>query len=69
MKQRIVDEIAQHRRDGEKVVELHLWSQAAVDAVTRAKEYVDGEFMSIPVKLPEAAGQIAGMDYIIIVEG
>ncbi len=69
MKQRIVDEIAQHCRDGEKVVELHLWSKAAVDAVTRAKEYVDGEFMGIAVKLPETAGQIAGMDYIVIVEG
>jgi hypothetical protein len=69
MKQRILDEIAQHRRDGETVVELHLWSKAAVAAVTGAKEYVGGEFMGIAVKLPDAGEQLAGMDFIVIVEG
>jgi len=69
VKQRIVEEIAQHRRDGEKVVELHLWSKAAADAVTKAKEYVDGEFMGIPVQLPQDGVNIPGMDFIVIVEG
>ncbi|MDE1165202.1 MAG: hypothetical protein PW845_07360 [Pseudomonas sp.] len=69
MKQRILAEIAEHRRDGEKVVELHLWSKAAVEAITRSKEYVDGEFMGIAVQLPQEGGQLAGMDYIVIVEG
>ncbi|WAH56836.1 hypothetical protein LZ023_28150 [Pseudomonas silvicola] len=67
MKQRIVDEIAQHRRDGETVVELHLWSKAAVDAVTRAKEYVGEEFAGVPVKIQ--VQDVPGMDFIVIVEG
>lgn len=67
MKQRIVDEIAQHRRDGEKVVELHLWSKAAVEAITRSKEYVDGEFMGIAVRVEQQ--DVPGMEFIVIVEG
>ncbi|EIK96216.1 hypothetical protein PMM47T1_13028 [Pseudomonas sp. M47T1] len=67
MKQRILDEIAQHRRDGETVVELHLWSKAAIEAITRSKEYADEAFMGIAVQIQQQ--DVPGMDYIVIVEG
>jgi len=69
MKQRIVKEIAQHRQDGQTVAELHLWSQAAIDAITKSAEYSNDSFNGIPVVLLDPATQVAGMDFIVIVEG
>jgi hypothetical protein len=69
MKKRILDEIAEHQRNGEKVVELHLWSKEAVNAITGSPEYVGEEFKGIPVKFLGSDNQIPGMDFIVIVEG
>jgi len=66
MKERILDAIAQSQQDGKPVLEIHLWSEQAVNEIHRSIEFNNSQFMGIPVKYLGRENKVPKADFILI---